>query len=88
MNGFHSGRFSGGYGRMSGQGFGYKDGRGRGLGRGRGMGFGRGFGFHNEDYPVSDIAELKRYKEHLEFHRRELEDEIKRVELRISEMER
>jgi hypothetical protein len=73
---------------MSGRGFGYKDGRGHGLGRGRGMGFGRGFGFSEEEFSGNDLAELKRYKEHLEFHRRELEDEIQRIESRISEMEK
>ncbi|OPX31245.1 hypothetical protein B1H10_09110 [candidate division KSB1 bacterium 4484_188] len=68
----------------------------RGMGRcygfgaayGMGPGFGRGFWF---DQPASlqDEAEwLKRYRDRLQLHRREMEAELKAVEARIAKLEK
>ena len=54
---------------------------------GMGKWAGRNFPFAQASLPVADELEaLKRYKDRLEFHRRELDAELKSVEKRIDEL--
>lgn len=70
--------------------FGHGFGFGGGFGRGSGMGpFGFGANFQETGFPVMDELEmLKRYKDRLELHKRDLEAELKAVDKRISELEK
>ncbi len=77
--------------------FGYGFGRGyrRGMHMGPGMGMGpMGFGGPGPcwwDLVTSretDVELLKRYKDRLEFHRKELDAEIEAVEKRIQELQK
>ena len=69
--------------------FGHGFGFGGGFGRGSGMGpFGFGPNSSETGFPVMDELEmLKRYKDRLELHKRDLEAELNAVEKRISELE-
>ncbi len=70
--------------------FGHGFGFGGGFGRGYGMGpFGFSPNFPETGFPVMDELEmLKRYKDRLELHKRDLEAELKAVDKRISELEK
>ncbi len=75
-----------------GMGGGYRHGFGRGNGFGRGGGRGMGFGRFAFDENIatpygSELETLKRYKEHLELRRKDLDSEIIAIERRISELE-
>jgi len=61
-----------------------------GFGGGSGMGpFGFGANFPETGFPVMDeLGKLKRYKDRLELHKRDLEAELKAVDKRISELEK
>jgi hypothetical protein len=91
MYGYNYGRHSfneGNYCRGYGQGFGY------GFGGGPGRNFGmrhRGFGagYADFEYPVvNELDAFKRYKDHLELRRKDLDAEIDAVNNRISDLEK
>jgi len=89
MYGFN--QWKGGYGMGfgKGRGNGNRMGNGFGLGYGRRGGFGRGFNNYADEFPVMDELEmLKRYKERLELHRRDLDSELIAVEKRIAELQK
>ncbi len=92
MHGFNQWK-GGGYGMGFGRGRGQGNGMGYGFGHGGGFGRGGRFGFGMNGFagelPVMDELEtLKRYKERLELHQRDLESEINAVEKRIAELQK
>ncbi len=64
-----------------------------GFGGGRGLGFGRGSMGWQADYgfgfpqTISEKDALRRYKERLLFHKKEIELELESVEKKLSELE-
>lgn len=81
-----------GYGRGIGVGgFGFGRGRGSGFCYGHGLGLGRGRGFGWLGLPFfggSEVESLKRYRDRLELHKKDLEAEIKYINERIESLEK
>ncbi len=80
-----------GMGRGRGMGFGYGHGAGycHGPGYGFGSGLGRGFGrFFGGLFGESEVETLKRYRDRLVLHKKDLEAELKYVDDRIQSLEK
>lgn len=83
--------YSRGMGGGRGMGLGYGHGRGSCQGHGFGLcyGVGRGFGrFGGPFFGESEAETLKRYRDRLELHKKDLDAEIKNVNERIESLEK